>query len=97
MLVWITSVSGLVRYPGKSLSNSSCAWRTELVGGKYFSLIPPNDSLPTGIISKIMMMTIGAANSTGRFITRLTSLPQKPASTSSRVLVRCRRSASQFR
>ncbi|CKT48896.1 Uncharacterised protein [Mycobacterium tuberculosis] len=80
MLVWITSVSGLVRYPGKSLSNSSCAWRTELVGGKYFSLIPPNDSLPTGIISKI-----------------LTSLPQKPASTSSRVLVRCRRSASQFR
>ena len=32
-------------------------------------------------------MTMGTANAMGRFITRLTSLPQKPFSTSSRVLV----------
>ena len=37
--------------------------------------------------SRIITITIGAANATGRFITRLTSLPQKPFSTSSRVLV----------
>ena len=39
---------------------------------------------------------MGAANAIGRFITRLTSLPQKPFSTSSRVLVFCVLSASQF-
>ena len=42
-----------------------------------------------------MMMTIGAAKAIGRFITRLTSLPQKPFSTSSRVLVFCTRAPSQ--
>ena len=42
----ITSVSGSVRKPGKILSNSSCAWRTELFGGRYFSLMPPSDELP---------------------------------------------------
>ena len=39
---------------------------------------------------------MGAANATGRFITTLTSLPQKPFSTSARVLVFCVFSASQF-
>ena len=39
------------------------------------------------MIIAIMMTMIGAANMMGRFITRLTSLPQKPFSTSSRVLV----------
>ena len=39
------------------------------------------------MISTIMKTTIGAANMMGRFITWLTSLPQKPFSTSSRVLV----------
>ena len=39
---------------------------------------------------------MGAAKAIGRFITRLTSLPQKPFSTSSRVLVFCVLSASQF-
>ena len=38
---------------------------------------------------------MGAANSRGRFITRLTNLPQKPLSTSSRVLVFWVFSASQ--
>ncbi len=42
-----------------------------------------------------MTMTIGAANRTGRFITTLTSLPQKPFSTSSRVWVFCVRSTNQ--
>ncbi len=41
-------------------------------------------------------MTMGAANAIGRFITRLTSLPQKPFSTSARVLVFWVFSASQF-
>ena len=40
-------------------------------------------------------MTIGTANAAGRFITRLTSLPQKPFSTSARVLVFCVFSARQ--
>ena len=97
LVLWMTRVSGFVRYPGKSLSNCSCAWRTALSGGRYFSLMPPNDSLPTGRISASMIRMMGTANSTGRFITRLTSLPQKPFSISSRVFVRCRRSASQFR
>ena len=83
----ITSVSGSVRNPGKVLSNSSCAWRTELSGGRYFSLMPPRASWPSGMISRIITMTMGAAKAMGRFITRLTSLPQKPFSTSSRVLV----------
>ena len=52
--LWITSVSGSVRKPGKVLSNSSCAWRTELSGGRYFSLMPPSDSWPSGMISRIM-------------------------------------------
>ena len=52
---------------------------------------------PSGMISGIIPMTIGIAKTNGRFITRLTSLPQNPASTSSRVLVFCSRSASQFR
>ena len=82
-----TSVSGSVRKPGKILSNSSCATRTELSGGRYFSLMPPSASFPSGMISRIISTTIGAANNRGRFITRLTNLPQKPFSTSSRVLV----------
>ena len=44
----------------------------------------------------IITMTIGSANAPGRFITRLTSTPQKPFSTSARVLVFCVFSASQF-
>ncbi len=93
---FITRVSGSVRKPGKSLSNSSWASRTELFGGRYFSLMPPSDSWPSGMISAIMNNKIGAANRSGRFITRLTSLPQKPFSTSSRVLVFWVLSASQF-
>ena len=42
-----------------------------------------------------MKTRIGPANRTGRFITRLTSLPQNPLSTSSRVLVFWVRSANQ--
>ena len=84
-----TSVSGSVRKPGNIRSNSSWACRTELSGGRYFSLMPPSESFPSGTISRIMITTIGAANSTGRFITWLTSRPQKPLSTSSRVLVFC--------
>src|SRR6478735_7679768 len=87
LLFSITSVSGSVRKPGKVLSNSSCAWRTPLSGGRYFSLMPPRASWPSGMISRIITMMIGAAKAMGRFITRLTSLPQKPFSTSSRVLV----------
>ena len=49
------------------------------------------------MISAIIPMTIGMAKISGRFITTLTSLPQNPASTSSRVFVFCSRSASQFR
>ncbi len=49
--------------------------------------MPPSASFPSGMISRIMNARIGAANRMGRFITRLTSLPQKPCSTSSRVLV----------
>ena len=88
-LFWITIVSGSVRKPGKILSNSSCAWRTELSGGRYFSLMPPSASAPSGMISRIITMTMGTANAAGRFITRLTSLPQNPFSTSARVLVFC--------
>ncbi|CNJ28678.1 Uncharacterised protein [Mycobacterium tuberculosis] len=66
-------------------------------GGRYFSLMAPNDRLPNGMTSRIMPTAMGMANSSGRFITRVTSLPQKPASTSSRVLVFCSRSASQLR
>ena len=40
-------------------------------------------------------MTIGVANAIGRFIARLASLPQKPFSTSARVLVFCTRAPSQ--
>ena len=47
------------------------------------------------MIIAIMITMIGAANMMGRFITRLTSLPQKPFSTSSRVLVFCVFSANQ--
>ncbi|VAZ58217.1 hypothetical protein LAUMK7_00627 [Mycobacterium kansasii] len=94
---WITRVSGLVRYPGKSWSKCSWDWRTELLGGRYFSLMPPSDRLNNGMTSKIIPRTIGMAKTSGRRITQLTSLPQKPASTSSRVLVFCSRSASQFR
>ncbi len=83
----MTRVSGSVRKPGKILSNSSWATRTELFGGRYFSLMPPSDRWPSGMISRIMKTRIGPANRTGRFITWLTSLPQKPLSTSSRVLV----------
>ena len=43
-----------------------------------------------------MTIAMGAANATGRFITTLTSLPQKPFSTSARVLVFCVFSANQF-
>ena len=57
--------------------------------------MPPSASCPSGMISRIMTITIGAANAMGRFITRLTSLPQKPFSTSARVLVFCVLSASQ--
>src|SRR6202022_659385 len=57
--------------------------------------MPPRDILPSGTISQIMTMTIGAANTIGRFITRLTSLPQKPFSTSSRVWFFCTRAPSQ--
>ncbi len=49
--------------------------------------MPPSASFPSGMINTIMKTMIGAANRIGRFITRLTSLPQKPFSTSSRVLV----------
>ena len=49
--------------------------------------MPPSASFPSGMISRIMNAMIGPANRMGRFITRLTSLPQKPFSTSSRVLV----------
>ncbi len=90
----MTSVSCSVRKPGKVRSKSSCAIRTGLFGGRYFSLIPPSARLPSGVISKTMMTMIGTANTSGRFITRLASLPQKPFSTSSRVLVFCVFSAS---
>ncbi|CAM4438845.1 hypothetical protein MYBA111488_20510 [Mycobacterium basiliense] len=93
----MTRVSGLVRYPGKSLSKCSWDWRTALSGGRYFSLMPPSERLNSGMTSKIIPMTMGMANISGRFITKLVRFPQKPASTSSRVLVFCRRSASQFR
>ncbi|PQM46107.1 hypothetical protein C1Y40_03728 [Mycobacterium talmoniae] len=83
----ITSVSFSVRKPGKILSNCSWATRAELSGGRYFSLMPPNDSFPNGMISRIIAITIGMANANGRFITTLTSLPQNSPSTSSRVLV----------
>ena len=49
------------------------------------------------MISRIITITMGTANAAGRFITRLTSLPQKPFSTSARVLVFCVFSASQVR
>ena len=65
-------------------------------GGKYFSLMPPSASCPSGMTSTIIAITIGAAKATGRFITTLTSLPQKPRSTSARVLLFCVFSASQF-
>ena len=71
--------------------------RTELFGGRYFSLMPPKERLCSGMTSAIIPITIGMAKISGRFITTLTSLPQNPASTSSRVLVFCSRSASQFR
>ena len=61
--------------------------RTELSGGRYFSLRPPSASWPIGMTSSVMMTRIGAAKAIGRFITWLTSLPQKPFSTSSRVMV----------
>ena len=83
----ITSVSGSVRNPGKVRSNSSCATRTGLSGGRYFSLMPPSARFPSGMIITTKSTTIGAANKMGRFITRLTNLPQNPLSTSSRVLV----------
>ncbi len=58
--------------------------------------MPPSASCPSGMISTIMPMMIGTANAAGRFITRLTNLPQKPFSTSCRVLVFWVFSASQF-
>ncbi len=61
--------------------------RTELSGGRYFSLIPPSASWPSGMTSSVITTRIGVAKAMGRFITMLTSLPQKPRSTSSRVLV----------
>ncbi len=61
--------------------------RTELSGGRYFSLMPPSASWPSGMTSRIITIRIGAANAIGRFITTLTSRPQKPFSTSARVLV----------
>ena len=85
-----------MRKPGKLWSKFSCANRTELSGGRYFSLMPPRDSCPSGITSRTIKIRIGAAKAIGRFITTLTSRPQKPFSTSSRVLVFCNRSASQF-
>lgn len=48
-----------------------------------------------GSTSSVITMRIGAANAIGRFITTLTSRPQKPCSTSSRVLVFCVFSANQ--
>ena len=66
-----------------------------MFGGRYFSLMPPSESWPSGMISAIMNSRIGTANSNGRFITRLTNLPQKPDSTSSRVMVFWVLSASQ--
>ena len=47
------------------------------------------------MISRIITTRMGAAKAIGRFITMLTSLPQKPCSTSARVLVFCVRSPSQ--
>ena len=58
--------------------------------------MPPSANCPSGMTSTIMAIAMGAAKATGRFITTLTSLPQKPFSTSARVLVFCVFSASQF-
>ncbi len=44
-------------------------------------------SEPIGSTSSVITTRIGVAKATGRFITTLTSRPQKPCSTSSRVLV----------
>jgi hypothetical protein len=57
--------------------------------------MPPSDRFPSGTINQIITTMITAANTIGRFITRSTSLPQKPLSTSARVLVFCTRAPSQ--
>ena len=62
---WMTSVSGSVRKPGKVLSNSSCAERTELSGGRYFSLMPPSANCPSGMISTIITIDDGRGEGDG--------------------------------